>query len=220
MGSLRVSCALMGILLPGLAFSSPITVPTGGEFIASSNSCIVYFACPEDAVMASVFTQPTAGTAGYSLQAWLISDATGTNYALPNNFFLYELLSGPSSEIGFFGYNGLMAGFPFPSDPAFFGPDPVTSTFSMLFQNTGLPFTFLSDQMDQSIQFNLISGGWEHSSLPTNSASMLPGPSSAPEPSPGVLAIAGILILLALRLPLRRIRARSGMQSGPASPAA
>ena len=197
MKSLRVFCAVLGVILPGFALGGPITVPSGGQFIASANACINIgsFSCPPEALMLAVYTQPTAGIAGYSLQAWLISGATGASYPIANNF-VYFITSG-SITAGIFGYNGLAAGFPFPSDPTFFGPNPATSTISILFQNTGLPFTFYADQLVDSITIDLDSNGTRWA-VTTNSAAIVP------EPSPAVLGTVGILFILALRLPLRR----------------
>jgi len=50
-----------------------------------------------------------------------------------------------SNLFDLFRYNGGNAGFLFPADPTFWGQNPMTDTFRLVFQNTGDPFPLLFD---------------------------------------------------------------------------
>jgi hypothetical protein len=194
----------LGSIVAGFLFCSslahPITIYTGGEFIANANVCIPMpdFVCPPLAVMLEVRTQlPQDGTAGYSLEAWLISDVTGQMLALPDKFE-YGLVYSQNWEpvCGAFPYNGRWSGFPFPA--GFFGPHPQTDTFSILFKNTGKPFSFYSSP-EQSVTINLDSGArrW---GIKTNDVHTIP------EPVSGLLSAAGLLAIVFVRIQFRKFR--------------
>src|SRR5260370_39391180 len=84
---LRVSWVL-GIILPSFAVGGAITVPSGGQFIASANACLNIggFYCPPHALMLGGLTQPTAVPVGYTLVACVTSLATRTSNTIRENF--------------------------------------------------------------------------------------------------------------------------------------
>jgi hypothetical protein len=172
--------------MPGVAQAGSITVPSGAEFVANFQACVTAvpsFRCPPQALMLAVDTvDPANGSSGYSLEAWLISTATGQFAAIGDNFvFWISTINGTGERLGIFGYNGLSAGFPFPNDPGFWGPTPSTATFSVLYRNTGLPFTFWHSP-ETSVIANADSAGsrW---AVAANSVTLIPEVAPVPETS-------------------------------------
>ena len=183
----------------GTAYGGPITIPTGGEFTASADACLAIpgFVCPPQALMTLVHTQLTGSTSGYGLEASLISNTTGATVPIDDKFLFVVITSAQTGEqTGAFEYNGLWAGFPFPTD--FFGPNPATAGFSVRFKNTGLPFTFVGESPDDNVWFNLDSNNirW---AVTTKSLD-----SSVPEPGSVYLSVFGIILLVAKRYAHRR----------------
>lgn len=166
---------LLGVIGP--AHANPITVPTGAEFIANFPACInaLAFVCPASGVLLDIdTTAQNFETLGYAIEAFLISDANGQVISIGSNAFLFRVLTNGSTGelLGNFTYfTGVSDSFPFPSSDDFWGSNPSGATFSVLYRNTGLPFTFLSSP-DESVYVNLDSAGghWE---VTTNSVTFV-----------------------------------------------
>jgi len=162
-----------GSLTTSVVFPREVTVPTGGEFTGHFNARIPTpgFECPPAGLLLEVFTEPPEDEAGYSLEAWLISDATGEVYAIPDRFsFWIATEAGSGEKMGIFGYDGLNSSFPFPSAAGFFGHNPAAGTFSVKFRNTGFPFTFRQSP-EIGVSVDLVSGD-THFSVVTNSVTV------------------------------------------------
>jgi hypothetical protein len=101
------------------------------------------------------FVVPPGGVNSSSIAAWLISDATGQVIPIPENFWTFIATNADTGEqYGVFGYNGLLQGFPLPTDAGFWGTNPAKATFSVRFENLGVPFTLL-DSPQKSVFANL-----------------------------------------------------------------
>ncbi len=178
------------------AHANLITVPTGAEFVGNFPACInaFSFVCPAKGVSVEIDTTvQNYKTLGYSIEAFLISDADGQVIPIGSNDFLFRVLtSGSTGEPqGNFTYlTGVSDSFPFPSSGNFWGSNPSGATFSVLYRNTGLPFTFLSSP-EESVWVNLDSAG-EHWAVTTISVTFV-----APEAATWSLLTFGIAALAA-----------------------
>ena len=82
-------------------------------------------------------TAPVGPLDQFSIAAYLRSTNNGQQYSMGSASIIQGTIGFPPVTVGSFS----IFGFPFPADPTFFAPDPVTATFALRITNTGLPFT-------------------------------------------------------------------------------
>jgi hypothetical protein len=126
-----------------------VTIATGETFVATfdlSNYVIVCEtqSCPTfpTEVAPLVYTAVPLNTPDhYSLQAFVESTNDGQEFPIGSLPLGIAVDAGGEPQFGLFS----MGGVDFPNDPTFWGPDPGTDTFRLVFTNTGDPFTLLND---------------------------------------------------------------------------
>ena len=114
-------------------------------------------------------------------------------------FFIASLPFSQTNLIGLFRYNGGGAGFAFPNDPTFWGPDPSTDTFELLFTNLGAPFVLADDpSLGFTAPANAVGANLDSNSFRVAETTISLDISEAPEPSGFSFAVIGSVVLLAM----------------------
>src|ERR1700733_9768435 len=140
-------CLFIPLLFAPSSQADSLTIETGDTLIASfgltsyDSVCMVLGPCPDVPVGVEpiVYTAaPVNPASDYSLQAFLKS--TNDNQEFYIGSLPLEITNFGSNTVGVFTAS---TNFPIPSDPSFWGPDPNTDTFQLIFQNSGDPFTLL-----------------------------------------------------------------------------